>query len=45
METQILVPSLGDLPLEVQDSVARFLVGRKFGEIVGACAHGVNETT
>lgn len=45
METRTLVLSFADLPLEVQDSVARFLMGRKLGEIVGARAHGVNETT
>jgi len=43
METKTLVPSFGELPLEVQNSVARFLVGCKLGEIVDAHAHGVNE--
>lgn len=43
MEQKTLVATFGDLPLDVQQSVARFLVGCKLGEIVDARAHGVNE--
>lgn len=43
LETKTLVPSFGELPVDVQNSVARFLVGCKLGEIVDAHAHGVNE--
>jgi len=43
METKTLVPSFGDLPVAVQNSIARFLVGCKLGEIVDVHAHGVNE--
>jgi len=43
MEIKTLVSSFGDLPVDVQNNVARFLVGCKLGEIVDAHAHGVNE--
>ncbi len=42
-ETKVLLNSFWDLSIEIQQAVARFLVGSKLGEIVVANAHGVTE--
>jgi hypothetical protein len=42
-ERKRLINSYWDLPLEVQQATARFLVGSKLGDIVERVAHGVTE--
>lgn len=42
-ETKTLIDSFGALPVDVQHSIGRFLVGAKLDEIVKADAHGVTE--
>ena len=42
-DSKRLLNSFWDLPVEVQQAVARFLVGSKLGEIIAATAHGVTE--
>ncbi|UJW75352.1 hypothetical protein [Rhizobium sp. SL42] len=42
-ESKVLLNSFWDLSVDVQQAVARFLVGSKLGEIIVAKAHGVTE--
>jgi hypothetical protein len=42
-ERKRLIANYWDLPLEVQQATARFLVGSKLGDIIESVAHGVTE--
>jgi predicted LPLAT superfamily acyltransferase len=42
-ESKVLLNSFWELSVDIQQAVARFLVGSKLGEIIVAKAHGVTE--